>query len=43
MLVSFADPFTLGAWAGITIEGLPDLVQQVRLFGAQVLPEISSS
>jgi 5,10-methylenetetrahydromethanopterin reductase len=41
-LVSFADPFTLRAWAGITVEGLPDLGEQVRLFGAQVLPEISS-
>lgn len=41
-LVSFTDPFTLRAWAGITVEGLPDLGEQVRLFGAQVLPEISS-
>ena len=41
-LVSFTDPFTLRAWAGITIEGLPDLGEQVRLFGAQVLPEISA-
>jgi 5,10-methylenetetrahydromethanopterin reductase len=41
-LVSFTDPFTLRAWAGITVEGLPDLEEQVRLFGAQVLPEISS-
>jgi 5,10-methylenetetrahydromethanopterin reductase len=41
-LVSFTDPFTLRAWAGITVEGLPDLGEQVRLFGAQVLPEISA-
>ena len=41
-LVSFADPFTLRAWAGIDVEGLPDLGEQVRIFGAQVLPEISS-
>jgi hypothetical protein len=41
-LVSFTDPVTLRAWAGITVEGLPDLGEQVRLFGAQVLPEISS-
>jgi alkanesulfonate monooxygenase SsuD/methylene tetrahydromethanopterin reductase-like flavin-dependent oxidoreductase (luciferase family) len=41
-LVSFTDPFMLGAWAGITVEGLPDLGAQVRLFGAHVLPEISS-
>jgi 5,10-methylenetetrahydromethanopterin reductase len=41
-LVSFADPFTLRAWAGMDIEGLPDLGEQVRLFGEQVLPDITS-
>jgi 5,10-methylenetetrahydromethanopterin reductase len=41
-LVSFTDPFTLNAWAGIEVEGLPDLGEQVRLMGEQVLPEISS-
>jgi 5,10-methylenetetrahydromethanopterin reductase len=41
-LVSFTDPFTLKAWAGIKVEGLPDLGEQVRLFGEQVLPEITS-
>jgi 5,10-methylenetetrahydromethanopterin reductase len=41
-LVSFTDPFTLRAWAGIEIEGLPDLGEQVRLVGEQVLPAISS-
>jgi 5,10-methylenetetrahydromethanopterin reductase len=41
-LVSFTDPFTLRAWAGTEIEGLPDLGEQVRLMGEQVLPEISS-
>lgn len=41
-LVSFTDPFTLRAWAGIDVEGLPDLGEQVRIFGEQVLPEISS-
>ena len=41
-LVSFTEPFTLRAWAGIEIEGLPDLGEQVRIFGEQVLPEISS-
>jgi hypothetical protein len=39
-LVSFADPFTLRAWAGIDIEGLPDLGEQVRIVGEQVLPQI---
>jgi 5,10-methylenetetrahydromethanopterin reductase len=41
-LVSFTDPFTLRAWAGIELEELPDLGEQVRIFGEQVLPEISS-
>ncbi len=41
-LVSFTDPFTLSAWAGMEVEGLPDLGEQVRIMGEQVLPEISS-
>jgi 5,10-methylenetetrahydromethanopterin reductase len=41
-LVSFADPFTLRAWSGLEVEGLPDLGEQVRIFGEQVLPEIRS-
>ena len=41
-LISFTDPFTLRAWAGIDIEGLPDLGEQVRIVGEQVLPEINS-
>ena len=40
-LVSFTDPFTLQAWAGIELEGLPDLGEQVRLVGEQVLPELT--
>jgi hypothetical protein len=40
-LVSFADPFTLKAWAGIEVEGLPDLREQVNIFGEQVLPEVA--
>jgi 5,10-methylenetetrahydromethanopterin reductase len=39
-LVSFPDPFTLRAWAALDVEGLPDLGEQVRIFGEQVLPEI---
>ena len=39
-LVSFADPFTLKAWAGMEVEGLPDLAEQVRIVGEQVIPEI---
>jgi hypothetical protein len=39
-LISFTDPFTLGSWAGRSISGLPDLVEQVRLFGEAVLPRL---
>jgi 5,10-methylenetetrahydromethanopterin reductase len=41
-LVSFTDPFMLRASAGSEVEGLPDLGEQVRLMGEQVLPELSS-
>jgi 5,10-methylenetetrahydromethanopterin reductase len=41
-LISFTDPFTLRAWAGIEVEGLPDLREQVRIVGEQVIPEVSS-
>lgn len=41
-LVSFTDPFTLKAWAGIEVEGLPDLGEQVRMVGEQVIPEVRS-
>jgi 5,10-methylenetetrahydromethanopterin reductase len=41
-LVSFADPFTLRAWAGEEIEGLPDLGEQVRMVGEQVIPELEA-
>ena len=39
-LVSFADPFTLRTWAGVEIDGLPSLGDQVRLFGESVLSEL---
>ena len=42
-LVSFTDPFTLKAWAGIEVEGLPDLAEQVTLVGEQVLPELRAA
>jgi hypothetical protein len=32
----------LRAWAGIDVEGLPDLGEQIRIVGEQVVPEISS-
>jgi 5,10-methylenetetrahydromethanopterin reductase len=41
-LVSFTDPVTLRAWAGIDVEGLPDLREQVRIVGERVIPEVSS-
>ena len=41
-LVSFTDPFTLKAWAGIEVEGLPELGEQVRLVGEHVLPELAA-
>jgi 5,10-methylenetetrahydromethanopterin reductase len=39
-LVSFTDPFTLRAWAGAEVDGLPTLCDQVRLVGEQVLPTV---
>ena len=39
-LVSFADPFTLRAWADMAIDGLPSLDEQIRLFGEEVLPAL---
>jgi 5,10-methylenetetrahydromethanopterin reductase len=42
-LVSFTDPFTLKAWGGIEIDGLPTLCEQVRLMGEEVLPAIASA
>jgi 5,10-methylenetetrahydromethanopterin reductase len=41
-LVSFVDPFTVKAWAGVEIDGLPDLGEQVRIMGEQVIPELRS-
>ena len=40
-LVSFTDPFTLNAWAGVEIDGLPGLAQQVQIMGEAVLPYVS--
>jgi 5,10-methylenetetrahydromethanopterin reductase len=41
-LVSFTDPFTLRAWAGIEVDGLPGLGEQIQMVGEQVIPELSS-
>jgi 5,10-methylenetetrahydromethanopterin reductase len=40
-LVSFADPFTLEAWAGTAVPGLPTLAEQVRMLGEDVLPVVT--
>jgi hypothetical protein len=40
-MVSFTDHFTLKAWAGTEIEGLPDLGEQIRFVGEQVIPELA--
>jgi hypothetical protein len=40
--MSFTDPFTLKAWAGIKLDGLPDLGEQVRLVGEEVLPRVAA-
>jgi len=39
-LVSFTDPYTLQAWAGLEIPGLPGLIDQVQLMGEHVLPRL---
>ena len=38
LLVTFADPFLVENWAGLTIDGLPALDDQIRLFHAEVMP-----
>jgi len=38
VLVSFADPFTLKAWTGGDVAGVPSYAEQVRLVGEQLLP-----
>ena len=40
-LVSFTDPFTLESWAGVSIDGLPSLAEQVRMVGEEVLPAVA--
>jgi 5,10-methylenetetrahydromethanopterin reductase len=39
---AFAIGDTLRSWAGLEVEGLPDLGEQVRIMGEQVLPRIDS-
>src|SRR5262249_24829519 len=37
LLVTFADPYLVESWAGIAIDGLPSLDDQIRLFHDSVL------
>jgi 5,10-methylenetetrahydromethanopterin reductase len=37
LLVTFADPFLVESWAGLTIDGLPSLDDQIRLFHGSVM------
>ena len=43
LLVTFADPFLVESWAGISIDGLPTLDEQIRLFRREVMAGLSSS
>jgi len=38
LLVTFADPFLIESWSGRTIQGLPSLEDQIRLFLRPVMP-----
>jgi 5,10-methylenetetrahydromethanopterin reductase len=38
LLVTFADPFLVESWSGMTIPGLPSLEEQLRLFHDEVMP-----
>jgi len=37
LLVTFADPFLVESWSGLTIDGLPSLDEQIQLFHSSVL------
>ena len=37
VLVTFADPFLVESWSGVTIDGLPPLREQLRLFHDEVM------
>jgi 5,10-methylenetetrahydromethanopterin reductase len=43
LLVTFADPFLFESWAGISIEGLPSLEEQIQLFRKEVMAALSRS
>jgi hypothetical protein len=39
--VTFTDPFLIENWAGPSIQGLPSLDDQIRLFHGSVMPAFS--
>jgi len=41
LLVTFADPFLVESWAGVKIDGLPSLEDQVRLFHREVMTVVN--
>ena len=43
LLVTFADPFLVESWAGVAIEGLPSLDDQIRLFHDAVMSRSEAS
>ena len=43
LLVTFVDPFLVQSWAGISIDGLPTLEEQLQLFELEVMPAVASS
>jgi 5,10-methylenetetrahydromethanopterin reductase len=43
LLVTFADPFLVESWAGMTIEGLPSLEEQLRLCHESVMSVFEDS
>ena len=40
LLVTFADPFLVESWAGMTIDGLPTLDDQIQLFHDSVISQL---
>lgn len=42
LLVTFADPFLVESWAGVTIAGLPSLDDQIQLFRDSVMSAFQS-
>jgi hypothetical protein len=43
LLATFADPFLVESWAGMTIEVLPSLEEQLRLFHESVMSVFEDS